>query len=549
MKSALAFALILACSTLAHSRDKSNSYQLGIYIAANAVADNTSTDTTRCNTDVGAAVCSGGVRFNQVIIYQIQVPDGVWHLETYRQAEDSMARSNLGFEPTHLKSEKANPLDLLKNGDKVLFRVEEHRKLLGVETDILIPFADNPNKEAKFVGTFVSAVVPEQAKPPSDNVRAMCDAHKLSPDLEKQLCKQSDGSAPGPPPGNAAVAPYPAARNGVLLFAYRTHAHVRYNKPEEFTSIVDDVISFLKTNGVPVVNDLIHASVVTDQKTASNTLVTYLRQIGAQRLLFLAVDTPFTAKLELILQCYDSEGKLLWEEKIRENPRQSVAAVQATEELHKRLGLRMQELHANEPHNSTPLTVTPPVAVALAAVAPDTATRKSYAENTRQRVIKQLGDKVLPGFNITADAPDASIYVYHSSGTSYPDCSSMLTNEGFVSNLRSLGFAQLVCTDDGNTRFTFDLIAQKQPQTDQRQQAELAQRKLYANSIVDGIAGLFPNASVKVTNTVVAFYDDNANSTMCSIVKSGRTVLQTVGTTAITVSSRTGEVCRYDLTQ
>ena len=49
---------------------------------------------------------------------------------------------------------------------------------------------------------------------------------------------------------------------------------MRYNKPEEFTSIVDDLISFLKTNGIPVVNDLIHASVVTDQKTASNTLVT-----------------------------------------------------------------------------------------------------------------------------------------------------------------------------------------------------------------------------------------------------------------------------------
>jgi hypothetical protein len=199
MKSAFAFALIFALSALVHGRDKSNHYQLGIYISANAVADNTSTNTTRCNTDVGSTVCSGGVRFNQVIIYQIQAHDGVWQLETYRQAEDSMARSKLGFEPTHLKSDKANPLDLLENGDKVLFRVEEHRRLLGVETDILIPFADNPNKEAKFIGTFVPAVVPEQAKPPSDNVRAMCDAHKLSPDLEKQLCTQSDGSVrPGP---------------------------------------------------------------------------------------------------------------------------------------------------------------------------------------------------------------------------------------------------------------------------------------------------------------------------------------------------------------
>jgi allophanate hydrolase subunit 1 len=49
---------------------------------------------------------------------------------------------NLGMTPTHFKSEKTNPLDLLKPGDRVLFRVERHKKLLGVEADMYVPFAD-----------------------------------------------------------------------------------------------------------------------------------------------------------------------------------------------------------------------------------------------------------------------------------------------------------------------------------------------------------------------------------------------------------------------
>jgi hypothetical protein len=75
------------------------------------------------------------------------------------------------------------------------------------------------------------------------------------------------------------------------------------------------------------------------------------------------------------------------------------------------------------------------------------------------------------------------------------------------------------------------------------------QRKLYAQAIVDGMAALYPNARVTVTDTHVAFYDDNADKTMCSVVKSGGTVLRTVGVTDITVSSKQGEVCRFDLTQ
>jgi len=282
----------------------------------------------------------------------------------------------------------------------------------------------------------------------------------LSPSAPGQL------PVPGPPSGNSAVAPDATARNGVLLFAYRTHAHARYSKLDEFTSIVDDLISFLKSNGVPVVNDLIHRAVVTEQTTSTDLLVPYLRQIGAQRLLLLTVDTPFAAKLKLILQCYDPGGKLLWEETVRENPfRESTAVAQATLELHKVLGLRMQELRDNEAHNPTPFTVTPP-----AAVTPEAAARKQFAQTVRDKTVQQLGSQISPGFNITADGPDATIYMYHVRALTYPDCNSMFINKGMISNLQEAGFTQFVCTDDGSTRFAFDLShgqptpIQEQPQ-------------------------------------------------------------------------------------
>lgn len=92
----------------------------------------------------------------------------------------------MGMTPEHFKSEKPNPLDFLKDGERVLFRVEQHKKIGGTETDVFIPYADKPDKECKFIGTFISNTpsVPTTQKP-VDNVKAMCDAHKLSPEQEK----------------------------------------------------------------------------------------------------------------------------------------------------------------------------------------------------------------------------------------------------------------------------------------------------------------------------------------------------------------------------
>lgn len=189
--------LLVVCFLLAElgpAEDKRN-YQLGTFVSTHSVADGTITSTIHGD---GTTV-AGDVYENRVTVYTVKVADGLWKLETDRQAGDAMIRG-MGMTPRHFKSEKPNPLDFLKDGERVLFRVEQHKKIGGTETDVFIPYADKPDKESKFIGTFISNTPPvSTAQKPTDNVKAMCDAHKLSPEQEKQFCNapvQEPAAAP-----------------------------------------------------------------------------------------------------------------------------------------------------------------------------------------------------------------------------------------------------------------------------------------------------------------------------------------------------------------
>jgi hypothetical protein len=89
----------------------------------------------------------------------------------------------------HLHKEKPNLLDDMKPGGGLLFRIEYHKKLIRTETDVYIPRADNPSKEDRFIGSFVPKVSPPVAVKPTDNIKALCDSHKLSPELEAKFCR------------------------------------------------------------------------------------------------------------------------------------------------------------------------------------------------------------------------------------------------------------------------------------------------------------------------------------------------------------------------
>jgi hypothetical protein len=200
MKTAMLI-LLLVVGTLSFAKDKD--YQIGSYLGHGSALDGTYTNNVQCHDNIGAGfTCAGDSGFNQVTLYKIKSEDGIWILETYRQALDTTARKWVG-EPVHLKSEKSNLLDALKSGDRVMFRVERHRKIGGTETDVFIPRADNPNKEEKNVGDFVPAVAPVVPVKPTDNIKAMCESGKLTPEQKTQLCQRVPGSpeqSPAQPP-------------------------------------------------------------------------------------------------------------------------------------------------------------------------------------------------------------------------------------------------------------------------------------------------------------------------------------------------------------
>ena len=204
MKVATALLITLTIATLpAHAKkDNSASYQIGTFVSSSVAADGTITNTLHGD---GTTV-AGSVYENQLAVYTIKVPDGHWDLNTYTQNKDSMIRG-MGMTPLHFKSEKGNPLDVLKGGERVLFRVEKHRLLNGVEISIYIPYADNPDKEFHFIGYFYPDSQPSQPQKATDNVKAMCEAHKLSPELEKQYCVEQ---SPAVVPASELAAPTPA---------------------------------------------------------------------------------------------------------------------------------------------------------------------------------------------------------------------------------------------------------------------------------------------------------------------------------------------------
>jgi len=190
--------LSLVLAGAAFAKDHSSDYQMGTLVRAGKVDTGMWRDTTSC----GTTVCSGGISEITENHYYIKVADGTWVLYP-----------NWGDESKH------NPLLLMKPGDNILFRIEQKRKLNGTFPYAYIPRADDPDKEIMLAAKFVPDIAPSVVEKPSDNVKAMCDAHKLSPELEKQLCvvptpstsTETPTIAPSAPPVTEAPIVAPAA--------------------------------------------------------------------------------------------------------------------------------------------------------------------------------------------------------------------------------------------------------------------------------------------------------------------------------------------------
>ncbi len=121
---------------------------------------------------------------------------------------------------------------------------------------------------------------------------------------------------------------------------------------------------------------------------------------------------------------------------------------------------------ANEPGPSTASEAAVPKAQELAATtsqgqlskadkkkeSKSAKARKAFAEELHQERLKAMANNPVPGFNITAEGPDATSFVVRTPGT-YDQCKALTTLEA----LRTAGFTRVVCITDPSTTFTFDL--------------------------------------------------------------------------------------------
>ncbi len=95
----------------------------------------------------------------------------------------------------------------------------------------------------------------------------------------------------------------------VYFAAYRTRAHIGRSQTSVFVGVTDSLMEFLQSNNVALVK-----GPVTQVKIRVKTLVKQARQAGAESLVYVTVDRPFTAWIKVTVECFDDSGKLLWKE-------------------------------------------------------------------------------------------------------------------------------------------------------------------------------------------------------------------------------------------
>jgi hypothetical protein len=142
------------------------------------------------------------------------------------------------------------------------------------------------------------------------------------------------------------------------------------------------------------------------------------------------------------------------------------------------------------------------------AVAQDAAARKRYAEILGEEVVKKGG--VPPGYNISAAGADATIIVVHEHGVTFPQCNHLATNQAVVSELEKTGFKYFACTDDGSTKFTFDLAeVSSQLQTKPLSNDPLSNDDVIqmVSSLQDTLTKGFPNMKVSALGNIITFAD------------------------------------------
>ena len=169
---ALAVFLLVAVPMGARGEDHAKVFLIGTYLGNEMQPDGTN--------GTGSAMHR---------TYYVRTEDGTWALVTWAEGGDILAHT-MNMVPARFKNERPNLLDTLKRGDKFAFRAEaDHRVGAGKSSfHVYIPRADDPKKEDKFDAELTPVPAARGAEAPTDNVKAMCEAHRFTPEQEKQYC-------------------------------------------------------------------------------------------------------------------------------------------------------------------------------------------------------------------------------------------------------------------------------------------------------------------------------------------------------------------------
>jgi hypothetical protein len=99
-----------------------------------------------------------------------------------------------------------------------------------------------------------------------------------------------------------------AKRSGVLLAGYGSPA-------SGFQIMFIELMNFLAAKGVAVANEPSNFRPVTGDYVSLNYLLDYVKSSGGDGLLYVTVEHGYSNIHRMTLQCFDKDGKLLWQEK------------------------------------------------------------------------------------------------------------------------------------------------------------------------------------------------------------------------------------------
>jgi hypothetical protein len=114
-------------------------------------------------------------------------------------------------------------------------------------------------------------------------------------------------------PSQSAEKPLPSG--GTFFAALRTQNHIARSDSNKFNEAVDGIEQFLTSNKVVLREDPLRGKFRLESTMSKENLIHVAEDAGATYVLQLTVDRPATSWIELTMQCFDLQGKQLWEER------------------------------------------------------------------------------------------------------------------------------------------------------------------------------------------------------------------------------------------